>query len=461
MENTTAIKDGNKEIVNAPPSIPFKLSDYSILGYGYDIISDESKEPIAKFTYSNSQKFTWNGKDILIPDQITYSETPSGSWGLPSFASIVKNSRAFQRDMAVKVGLSIKNPETNMIFAKDSVISNEMFTQKDSKSTLHLFMNHYYFSFLQFKSIHLANNLLDDVRQAIIDCQKSPEKIKHFYDTYGTYVVKSAGIGGQLQVRTSIKLDVQSNKEMSTNGVKFDVEVKQENNEFLKGNLKFSDRSQSTSKLYRKVSRVAISLLGGEVTADNQENWRKTLDRSDIPTQGSVFSSMSYKAPGFAASLSGNSTQNLALINLQYVPIYEALHFADHTQKTAFVDTFNEHMKGVNPFHDDVQRLVPEMDSSKRIANKKGSQVVFTMRGWAATYETYAGLKAAPGNYVVVECKSNAEPGGWTRKKIYAGEEIQLRGKTAYFSKYMHVRVVQPANDPGAKISAENRLVTW
>lgn len=83
------------------------------------------------------------------------------------------------------------------------------------------------------------------------------------------------------------------------------------------------------------------------------------------------------------------------------------------------------------------------------------------MRGWMATYETYAGLEAMPGAFAIVQCKSDAELGGWTEKKVYAGETVQLRGKTPYLSAYMDVRVISVVGDNGATVYARNKLVSW
>jgi hypothetical protein len=62
-----------------------------------------------------------------------------------------------------------------------------------------------------------------------------------------------------------------------------------------------------------------------------------------------------------------------------------------------------------------------------------------------------------------VQCKSDAEPGGWTEKTVYAGENVLLRGKTPYLSKYMDVKFVEIHGDVGADVLvyARNRLVSW
>ena len=50
---------------------------------------------------------------------------------------------------------------------------------------------------------------------------------------------------------------------------------------------------------------------------------------------------------------------------------------------------------------------------------------------------------------------------GWTEAKVYAGETVKLRGKTAYLSAYMDVKFVSVYGDDGATVYARNKLVSW
>jgi len=104
----------------------------------------------------------------------------------------------------------------------------------------------------------------------------------------------------------------------------------------------------------------------------------------------------------------------LGLINVQYVPIHDVLQLTAQ-EREPFAASLKKLLGGRNPFAASVQRFDPEVPES--VAIEKGKHTRFTMRGWMATYKTYAGLRGRPGAYATVQCKSDAEPGGWTERR--------------------------------------------
>lgn len=384
-----------------------RLSSYAIIGYGIDIVNNEPKEPLVEFTYEKQQTFSWQGQEVLIPDQILFDETPSRHWEQGSFKNKITTSREFQRDMCAKVGLSVTDPETNLTFGGDAKFTNELFSQSSSKWALELHINNYDVAFLQLKRIDLAKALLPDILEAIADCGIDENKINNFYDIFGTHVLKSAAIGGKMQVRTSVKLDVNADEEVRVNKVDIGGNIKTEGEDYIKGKLKFSERDKNTQATYRKISNVDVMLIGGDVTSPDESEWLSSLNNSTIPTRGTAFMNNFLKAPGFVANYKEATTQNLALVDTKYIEIYKVLALSKE-QEQAFEACLKKYLKGINPFEDKVQRLEPEMNKSFPI-ERKGEKRRFKMKGWMASYETYAGLKAKPGAWVIVECKSDAE----------------------------------------------------
>lgn len=83
------------------------------------------------------------------------------------------------------------------------------------------------------------------------------------------------------------------------------------------------------------------------------------------------------------------------------------------------------------------------------------------MRGWMATYESWAAYEGKPGSSAIVKCQSDAESGGKTEATIYAGETVKLRDKTAYLSSEMYFWFDSETGDSDGTVYTENKLVDW
>lgn len=448
---------------------PKHLSNFGMLGYGINAIENEPTTPIVKFTYENpSQSFTWNEEQIQIPDQVDFNETPTGKTVDEQFNSKITTAREYQAKLKAKVGLSVEDPETDITFSGTAGYTNELFSKKKGNWALEIYLRQADISFLELTKINYADYLMEEVEDAIAACGTDPEKIAGFYDTYGTHVLKSAHIGGQLNIKTSVKIDSKTSAEISKGGIDIDTAIKIEDEDYIKGKIKFDTRDQNTNKVYREISTKQILLIGGDVSAKDEETWRTSLLNSKIPVRGS---GTNIHGPGFVSSHGSTRDTNLGLVLLQYTEIYKVLGLNEE-QNEAFKKAFNDYMDGLNPFDNKPQRLMPEMNNDYPIriaeiekAKAKGSvlpnRLTFEMRGWMATYVTCAGLQGKPGSWVDVSCRSDAEPGGWTPKRIYAGEVLNLRDKTPYLSKYMYIQVNGYHGDNEAVVYTNNELVSW
>lgn len=446
-----------------------RLSNFSILGYGIDAIENEPRLPIVNFTYDDtSNSFEWNGEKIQVPDQIAFSETPSGNTTNDKFTNKITTAREFQGNLKAKAGLSMDDPETDLTFSGNARYTNEMFSKSKGNWALEIYLNRADISFLKLAQINYADSLTVEVEAAIEACGNDSQKIIDFYDTYGTHVLRSAHVGGQLNIKTSLKIDSKANKEISRQNINIDGSVKNENDEYINGNIKFDTRDQNTNKVYREISATQIVLIGGDVTTKDEKTWRTSLLNSKIPVRGS---GKNIHGPGFVASQDGTGNTSLGLVMLEYTEIYKMLGL-DKEQEKAFEKVFKSYMNGVNPYENTPQRLMPEMTNDHPIhiagiekAKSEGralpNRQTFEMRGWMATYVTSAGLYGKPGSYVDVRCMSDAELGGWTQQRIYAGEVLNLREKTAYMSKYMYIEVEHYHGDNEAIVFTNNEMVSW
>lgn len=433
-----------------------RIDYFGKLGYGIDIIENKPVRSIVDFTFDKKQIFKFQ-HDVLLPDQFIYDPTPVMSLKESTYTGVMKTAKEYQ--IALSRSLGLGGIVDGIEFSGDSTIANEMFHQT-SHTTVQQHINYIAdYLILQITNIQLSDVLTSDVKNAVSECGEDENKIKHFYETYGTYVIGSANIGGQIQVHTDLSLDYESSMNMMKNGVDISAEAKLEDGAYANGSLKFSQRSKSDNSDFHKSSSTSVLLIGGDVTAKDANDWRESLNKSEIPTQDlSAVNIRTAENHNYTVRIKEDGTHYLGLTGLQYVPIYDILNL-DAKQKTAFEKTMKSYLGGKDPFDNTPKRYIPDVPDGTAL--KKGDETTFHMRGWMATYITYAGLEGLPGSYATVECKSDAEPGGWTEKRVYAGETIELRGKTPYFSAKMYVKFISCIGDDHATVYARNKLVSW
>jgi len=434
-----------------------RIDYFGILGYGVDIINNNPKEQLINYTFDKKQTFNYNSK-ILIPDQFIFDPTPIGAMTKGYFSQVMKNSREQQRALAGTVGINemeIKGLE----FSSEAGVSNKKYEMTDNNTVKQFVDNLAYYTVMQIKGIDFKDNLTSYVRDAISACQDE-QSVHEFFDIYGTYVVNGAQVGGQIHIQTSLSISSETAKKIAEGSVDISAEAEKEDEQYAKGDLSFTLRDMANNALFRENSRVEISLIGGDITANDSSFWRESLKESLIPTQSIPRISVNrVNGPHFAAYFSDSPNQYLGLINLNYIPIYEVLGLSKD-QKDLFKSSFESYLSGVNPFNNDVKRYKPT-DISLDHPLKKGEKNVWEMKGWMATYESWAGLEGKPGASAIVKCISDAEPGGKTEKKIYAGETIQLRKKTPYLSAKMYFWFDSVSGDDNAIVYTENKLVSW
>ena len=423
------------------------ISDYGILGYGIDIINNEPLKLITDFTYDRKQKFEFN-QEILIPDQFIIDPTPAYTMTDQRYSGVMATGRDYQRNLVNKVGLG--GTVEGVEFSGQSEVTNHLFTS-ESETTIRQYIEiSGDYVILRINGISIADALLPEVSDAARTAAKSVEGALHFYEVYGTHVVKKASVGGQMDVKTELNLTSSTSRKIVEDNVAIEGSAKVEAAAYATRKIEFSQRSEATSEDFRSMSSTTIVLIGGKIAAPGIKEWIDGLNQSEIPTRSNVSShpAMLAEGPHFY----------LGLVDMKYVPIYEILNL-NASEKAVFEQALKQHLSGESPFEDLVRRFIPDKTDSFPI--KLGQEYRFTMRGWMATYETYAGLEAKPGAYAVVQCKSDAEWGGWTEKKVYAGESVQLRGKTPYLSRYMDVKFASVNGDEAATVYARNKLVSW
>jgi hypothetical protein len=423
------------------------ISDYGILGYGIDIVHNEPLRLVAAFTYDRKQEFAFDQK-ILIPDQFTIDPTPVHKMTDLRYSGVMTTARDYQRNLVNKVGLggTVKGVE----FSGDAEVVNRLFTS-ESEATVRQYIDiSGEYIILRINGIRLADALVSEVSAAARTAANSVESALAFYQSYGTHVVKDASVGGQMSVTTELTLTSSACRKIVEHGVKIDAEAKVEAGAYASRKIGFDARSSDTSSDFRSISSVTVNLRGGNIAARDADAWRESLNHSEIPTRTDVSSH-----PG---TLAVGPHFYLGLVGVKYMPVYKILNL-NPAQDAVFEQALQEYLGGIDPFQESPRRFKPNVPES--VAIKAGHSHRFKMRGWMATYETYAGLEAKPGAHAVVQCKSDAEPGGWSEAKVYAGETVRLRGKTPYLSAYMDVKVISVYGDDGATVYARNKLVSW
>lgn len=422
------------------------ISDYGILGYGIDIVNNEPLQPVADFTYTGKKLFSFD-RPILLPDQFIFDPTPVHRMTDTRYSGIMTTARQYQVDLSAQVGLG--GEVDGVEFSGSAKSVNKMFT-RETQTTIRQYIGiDAEYIILRISAIRAA----DALRPVVVDAARAVSNVDGavaFYRTYGTHIVKEANVGGRMSVSTELTITSANSKSITENNVKIDGEAKTEAGEYVDGGIEFGVRSQKTNKDYRSNSTVKLNLIGGDITAKKIDQWRDSLKQSEIATRSDLSS--------YPGTLSVGPNHYLGLIGVRYAPLHTVLNLTPD-RRTPFEKGLKQYLGGINPFDDTPQRFKPEVPESTAV--KQGGTHRFEMRGWMATYETYAGLEGKPGSYAVVQCKSDGEPGGWTEGKVYAGETIKLREKTAYLSKYMDVKFVTAAGDDGATVHFRNVLVSW
>ncbi len=445
-----------------------RLSNYGTLGYGINIINLQPRELIADFTYGK-RTFDWRDKRIAIPDQIIAQEISKRREYTANFSSSISTAREFQQNLMVSAGLAATDPETDLRLSGDAEGINDLFLQTNEQQVIEAYEADYDYVVLQLTNVQLQKCVRPDVNLAAASCGHDESKIRAFFDTFGTHVVASGAIGGRLHIRTTMILNAQSAKTISQQKIDIKGQVKSENGDYVHGGLYFNERDKRTSEVYRKSSTKSHEFLGGSAFAKNMDEWVRSLNESDIPTQDVSPLSKRITSLDQVRLIGNRENQYLGLVDCKYTEIFHVLDLGNN-EKKRFGAVLGDYLRGRNPFDHEPQRLTPEMagtsteDSGISIIKlKKGDpKAVHTMIGWFATYETYAGFEAKPGAHAIVRCRSDAElAADWDEKTVYAGEKIQLRKKTPYLSKYMWVEFVDSFGDQGARLWTENRLVRW
>ena len=429
------------------------ISDYGILGYGIDIIENQPLQPLIGFTYDKQQTFEFQ-KKILIPDQFRFDPTPQHKLTDQRFSGVMQSAREYQRNLCTERGLG--GVVGGVEFSGEAKNVNGLFESQSGKSAREYVSICGDYIILGLDGVglrHAALPAVVDAARAVLAGQGS---FTGFFAEHGTHIVSKAGIGGQIRINTDLTLDATVSKSMSSAKIDISAQAKVEAVGYASGKTSFDTRVSTSDATYRKCSNVAVSLVGGDIAAKDFNAWRDSLNVSEIFShEVGAEPELRFAQP----PLEGGPKHYLGLVNPQYVPLHSVQGLSDEGL-ARFETALKQHLAGANPFAETVQ-LDPTVPESSEV--KLGDNVRFTMRGWMATYETYAGLSARPGAYAVVQCKSDAEPGGWTEKTVYAGETVTLRGKTGYVSRCMDVKFVSLHGDDGkgSRVHARNRLVSW
>lgn len=425
-----------------------KISDYGILGYGIDIIHNQPLEPVVAYTYDKQQTFEFQ-KKILIPDQFRFSPTPEHTMTEMRFSGVMESARSYQTNLSSEVGMG--GTVDGIEFSGEASAANEMFEQKTTTKAQQYVSLAGEYVILALDSRKLSEAVRPKVRKAA-EKALAKDGFKDFFATYGTHFVKSAKLGGQLKVNTSVTLDAATAKTITSKNISIGGSAKAEGVGYATSKYTFGTRSTTEDKTFRECSTVNISLTGGKVASKDFDEWRESLNKSEI-------FSTSDKGLQQVVRPSTGGKLYLGLVGPKYVALHSILGLSDQ-DSAKFDAALKTYLGGKNPFEEKVQRLSVSLPDSTAI--KLGKKHDFSMRGWMATYVTSAGLAARPGAYAVVQCKDDASPGGWTEKTVYAGEVVTLRGKTPYMSGWMTIKFATLHGDTdAARVYGRNQLVSW
>ncbi|WP_338551096.1 MAC/perforin domain-containing protein [Roseovarius phycicola] len=433
------------------------ISDYGILGYGIDILNNQPLKRIINYTYNERNTFEFQ-KKILIPDQYSYDPTPVHQLTELRSSGVMQTSREFQISLGRELGLG--GVVDGVEFSGQASSVNSLFEQETTTTARYYIETAADYVILTLNGGSLKGAANKDVTQAAKDALDGSKPFEDFFKEWGTHIVQSASVGGEMRVKTSVSLNVSSSKKISQNKINLEASAKSEAGGYANGKFDFDQRSTTEDKVFRENTSVSVLLKGGMIASKGFTEWRDSLNASEIFSQPVDQEDMRPHDEPMLGAQQGKLY--LGLGHLKYVPLHSVLDLSTD-ETTRFDAALKTYLGGKNPFATKVQTLTASLAESKEI--KLGNKARFTMRGWMATYETYACLTAKPGAYATIACKSDAEPGGWTEKTVYAGETVKLRGKTPYMSKYMDVKFLSiHGDDPKAsylKAHARNKLVSW
>jgi len=139
-----------------------------------------------------------------------------------------------------------------------------------------------------------------------------------------------------MHLQTDLSINSSTAKKIVDNKIDINAEAKAENGDYVKGKINFKDRSEKTSEEFRKNSIAKVRLLGGNIFASGFDEWRTSLQSCLVPTQDiSKLETFRLTGPSCVGHIEDTQHQKLALMNLKYIPIFEALNL-DSRKTEAF-----------------------------------------------------------------------------------------------------------------------------
>jgi hypothetical protein len=320
------------------------ISDYSILGYGVDIVANEPRTPIVEFSYGKNQQFLFQ-EPILIPDQFLYDPTPIHNMTEVRFSGVMETARDYQRNLGTQRGLG--GIVEGIEFSGEASTVNGMFEQKSKSSVRQYIDVSAEYVRLRIDGLQLEHALLPEVRDGAAAAVRDEAAARDFFERFGTHIVKKAGVGGEMHVKTSLHLSVESSKEITSKRVDLGGSAKLEAAAFANGKIGFNDRLSQARTAFFESSSVSVNLVGGDITAKDADAWRESRNRSHIFSR--EISPRTQESADEPVNVADGAEHYLGPINVQYVPIYEVLKLSRNEQEF-LAAALKKYLGGINPF---------------------------------------------------------------------------------------------------------------
>lgn len=421
-----------------------RVHDYAILGWGIDIAQNQPVQKIVEFTYDKQQVFDLY-KRVLIPDQFAPDPTPRHDLKELRTSDVMQSAREYQSHLSTEFGLG--GTAEGVEFSTEADVTNDQFRSTNRK-TVHQYVSvASEYEFLRLDGVGLQDGILPEVVNAARFALRGSGSFTDFFMTFGTHILKSASLGGQIKTETTLVLDATSARIVASTGVDTRIEAKNEALGYFSNEISFDTRSSVSDTTYRTHSTVNVALEGGNPAARDFDAWQDSLEDSDIPT-----TQMTTDAPLLAGR------HYLALVRRRYVPLHTLLGLS-REDTNRFNNALRTYLGGHNPFDDTVHRLNPEVPESDAL--REGETRRFHIKA-VSNYTTYAGLEARPGAYALVKHRPSSHS-YWTEKRVYAGETIILHKKDWYVGDHIDVKFTYLSGDdpmaPDVRVHVRNRRV--
>lgn len=236
-------------------------------------------KPIFKETTNNQETVRWDGRDEVIPDQISAS---AASYHDEVKSTLLMASKSdYDRQFSMSLGAEYSGVTFSGSVNSNYLYHGNLFTQKNSSYGLNFFMQRV----LEFERKPVeASDLEDSFVAAIqklptdLDTGNAIEQYFDFFDAYGTHYLKSGTMGGQIVMET--RVDNSLIKSSTQHEVSAAISAGY-SGVVANGSLNASAAYSSNDFLEQNRDKTDISLhvMGGIYTSDSESitEWARSI----------------------------------------------------------------------------------------------------------------------------------------------------------------------------------------